>query len=211
MKYLIILITSLIVSFPSYSQKSTESKHVKEFGVATHNFNIYNISFKIGGKQNVFITAKTMNLIFKKETFTTLDTSTVVWKRGAGISLGIEKRIYSAPNLFWSIGMDVLGHYSVAKDSIGQDKNFEQLSSYKDKQYLTGIAIPFSFNYLFAKSHLMGSFEFSPGYSKTSIIKENYKPRSLTVQDTEKNITTQWNFINSSTIRFSLAYRFFKD
>ena len=211
MKYLIIFITTLFISVTTHSQESSSSKHIKEFGVTTTNFSTYDLSFKYGGKKNVFISAKTMNLILKKEISTNPDTSITIWKRGAGLSIGIEKRIYSTPNLFWSIGVDVFGHYTLEKDSVGQDKNFDKLSSFKNKQYLTGIAIPFSFNYLFAKSHLMGSFEFSPGYSKTSLIKENYNAGMLIQQDTEKYITTQWNFINSSTIRFSVAYRFFKD
>lgn len=211
MKNLFLLIPTLIITFSTFSQDTIQSKFVSEFGVTSTNFKTFDVSFKVGGKNNLFFRAQTMNLLLEKEILDHPDTNITILNSGAGFAVGVEKRFYSNPNLFWAIGIDVFGYYSVARDSINNRDN-KILSSYKDKLFTQGIAIPFSFNYLFAKSHLMASFEFAPTYSKTTRTVEHYKGGGLTLieNETERYITTQWAFLNTSTVHFSIAYRFFK-
>ena len=196
----------------AYSQDSLQSRFTKEIGVITSDFKSYDMSFKIGGKSNWFFRAKSANLVFGKDSIRIPDTTINVLTRSGGMYAGIEKRIYVGSNLSWAFGLDFFAHYGITKDNLGENHKEEIISSYKNKEFTRGIALPLSFNYQFANNRVMFSFEIAPQLNKTTLTNEYFTGTGNPLEnETEKNTSTKWSFIDSGTIHFSLVYRFFRE
>jgi len=195
--------------------KSQENSTLKggatEWGITSSNFKDFNISFKTGGKKNWYYRAKTLELFGGRDSTVTPDTATLYKSFGMGLSTGLEKRFYADAHLSWGFGLDAFFKYRQYRDIVGKDRKGKKISSFKNKTFVMGLAIPFMFNYQFAEDRIMCSFEFAPSIQRSKEVHETNDALGEPMEQlTVSNYHTEWYFLNMNQVSFSVIYRFLK-